>query len=326
VSDVTPLAGMPLKSLRFTPANITRGIEVLRAMTTLQDLGLKHQTTGVGVHTPAEFWKKYDADEFGKPATSSKLFMHDPAFPQWMRDVQALAPQQQIDRVRQKLKDLNPAFDGLLSGNTAGSAPTIENGLVTQLWLNPNGLTDLSPLRAFSGLKRFTGRGNYDKATLSDLSPLAGMQLTHFDCIYIKANDLSPLAGMPLTYLNTDIKVPDLSFLQGMPLTVLYLPHPANPDLSPLTGMPLERFYCYNSRVSDLGPLRGMPLVEVNCSNTPVADLSPLAECKRLTSLHATKTKVTAESVAALQKALPDCKITWDDPAKTTTPAPAAPR
>jgi serine/threonine protein kinase len=43
-----------------------------------------------------------------------------------------------------------------------------------------------------------------------------------------------------------------------------------------------------------------------------VSDLSPLAGCKELTTLKATRTKVTAAGVAALQKALPGCKIEWD--------------
>jgi hypothetical protein len=34
--------------------------------------------------------------------------------------------------------------------------------------------------------------------------------------------------------------------------------------------------------------------------------------------------KVTLAQVAALQKALPNCKIDWDDPAKPKTPEPAA--
>jgi hypothetical protein len=37
-------------------------------------------------------------------------------------------------------------------------------------------------------------------------------------------------------------------------------------------------------------------------------------------------TKVTPAGVAALQKALPNCKIEWDDPAEAKTPAPAPAR
>ena len=47
-----------------------------------------------------------------------------------------------------------------------------------------------------------------------------------------------------------------------------------------------------------------------------LADFLPLADCQALTLLKATTTKVTPAQVAALQKALPNCKIEWDDPAK----------
>ncbi len=43
-----------------------------------------------------------------QPAASSKLFMHDPAFPQWMKDVQAMPAERQIEAVSKKLVELNP--------------------------------------------------------------------------------------------------------------------------------------------------------------------------------------------------------------------------
>jgi Leucine-rich repeat (LRR) protein len=55
-----------------------------------------------------------------------------------------------------------------------------------------------------------------------------------------------------------------------------------------------------------------------------VFDLSPLESSKSLVTLNVISTKVTAAGVAALQKALPNCKIDWDDPAKTATPQPAS--
>jgi hypothetical protein len=55
-----------------------------------------------------------------------------------------------------------------------------------------------------------------------------------------------------------------------------------------------------------------------------VSDLSPLNDCKSLRILNVKGSKVTPAAVAALQKALPNCKIEWDDPAKPQTPEPAA--
>jgi hypothetical protein len=70
--------------------------------------------------------------------------------------------------------------------------------------------------------------------------------------------------------------------------------------------------------------MKGMPLTYLYSRLTMVSDLSPLADCKALTYLNVTLTKVSSNAVAALQKALPNCKIQWDDPAKPKTPEPAA--
>jgi Leucine-rich repeat (LRR) protein len=87
VADLAPLAGMPLKALMFydtpvtdlaplermaletavlTPAKIRRGIGILRGMPSLHTIGIDYATRFPAV----EFWKKYDAGEFGKPATA----------------------------------------------------------------------------------------------------------------------------------------------------------------------------------------------------------------------------------------------------------------
>jgi Leucine-rich repeat (LRR) protein len=122
------------------------------------------------------------------------------------------------------------------------------------------------------------------------------MQLVRLDVGRTPVSDLSPLEGMPLTNLscNSCGKVVNLSPLRGMPLTRL--------DIS-------------GTRVTDLSPLQGMPLGSLfSCAG--VSDLSPLQQCKGLAYLVIKTAKVTPAGVAALQKALPNCKIEWDDPAK----------
>jgi hypothetical protein len=64
ISDLSPLEGMNLNALLFTPKNITKGLDVIRQMKSLKTIGV-----GLGDNdefSPAEFWKKYDAGEFGK--------------------------------------------------------------------------------------------------------------------------------------------------------------------------------------------------------------------------------------------------------------------
>ena len=53
---------MELESFAFTPANITSGIEVIREMKSITQIGI----SGGSLMPPDEFWKKYDAGEFGK--------------------------------------------------------------------------------------------------------------------------------------------------------------------------------------------------------------------------------------------------------------------
>jgi hypothetical protein len=76
-----------------------------------------------------------------------------------------------------------------------------------------------------------------------------------------------------------------------------------------------------------------MPLAALRCDRTKVSDLLPLENCKSLSTLNVKDANVTSAAVAALQKALPNCKIEWDavtqaspagEGAKPKTPEPAA--
>jgi serine/threonine protein kinase len=62
VSDLSPLEGMRLLRVWLTPRNITQGINVIRQMKSVRMIGVRALNP-----LPAdEFWKKYDAGEFGK--------------------------------------------------------------------------------------------------------------------------------------------------------------------------------------------------------------------------------------------------------------------
>jgi hypothetical protein len=104
-------------------------------------------------------------------------------------------------------------------------------------------------------------------------------------------------------------------------------------DVTPLQGMRLTYLACANTQVSDLSPLRGMPLITLICGGSNVSDLSPLETMPNLGILKLRLTKVTPATVAALQKALPNCTIELDggpstspagEGAKAKTPEPAA--
>jgi Leucine-rich repeat (LRR) protein len=125
--------------------------------------------------------------------------------------------------------------------------------------------------------------------------------------------DLSPLNGMSLTTLTVEgCKVFDLTPVTQMPLDSLCIYGTKVGDLRPIAGKKLTNLIIMATPVTDLSTLRGMPLKSLNCLSTGVSDLSPLHDCPSLTSLNVKQTKVTASGVAALQKALPNCKIEWD--------------
>ena len=75
--------------------------------------------------------------------------------------------------VGEKLKELNPGFDGEVKA-------TVENGVVVGLEFLTDKVFDIRPVRALSGLKSLSCRGSYTGhpiGMLADLSPLADMAL-----------------------------------------------------------------------------------------------------------------------------------------------------
>jgi hypothetical protein len=101
----------------------------------------------------------------------------------------------------------------------------------------------------------------------------------------------------------------------------LYLISDNVADISPLRAfVGLQALVCNGkSKLSDLSPLEGLPLTNLDCHGTQVSDVSLLERFTGLKLLNVQKTKVTPASVAALQKALPSCRIYWDEAA---TPSP----
>jgi hypothetical protein len=242
VSDMTPVKEMPLTLVCFTPRKITKGIDAIRGMKSLKTVGISWE--GKGQFPSGEFWKKYDAGEFGKPITAFK----DPAFQRWVQDVATLPAEKQVEAIGKKLQELNPGFDGKATGANGTGRPWMENGVVIGFGFSTENVTDISPVRALERLRVLSlgGGDNWSRRTgskLSDLSPLQGMHLTDLECIHTQVSDLSPLEGMPLKELICSATKVS--------------------DLSPLKGMPLWRLYCDHTPVSDLSPLEGLNLAEI---------------------------------------------------------------
>lgn len=193
-----------------------------------------------------------------------------PAGDAWLASVAALAPEEQVQRVIARLKELNPGYDGQ-------EQHQIADGRVTELTLPSEVIKDLSPVRALAGLQKLSCGNVRGKGSLADLSPLRGMSLTSLRCVNTQVADLSPLRGMPLELLSiVGNPVSDLSPLVGAPLTRVFLASTQVSTLSSLRGMPLTDLYLEGTQVADLSPLQGMPLSRLNLTQTPVADLTPI--------------------------------------------------
>jgi Leucine-rich repeat (LRR) protein len=276
VTDLTPLAGMKLKILSFTPANIIRGIEVVRRMDSLETIGVQWGKE----YPPKEFWERYDRGEFGKP----KAAVDNADLQKWMKEVAALPAARQAEVVKKKLMERNPGYAG--EGDWK-----VEDRGVTALDVTSQHLADLVPLRALPALTDL--RINGDGKAKVDLSGLAGLKLTVLHLYGAGVTDLSPLKGMPLTQLDCPSNgITDLSPLRGMPLWLLNCPGNPIDDLSPLQGMQLGHLACDGSRISDLSPLKGMPIGYLAFTGTKVSDLRPL-EGMPLSSVMASDTPVT---------------------------------
>lgn len=59
-TDLTPIAGLPLTRLVFTPGKITTGIDAARTLPRCQEIGPSMEQKG----PPAQFWPAYDAGVF----------------------------------------------------------------------------------------------------------------------------------------------------------------------------------------------------------------------------------------------------------------------
>ncbi len=284
VQDLSPLENTSLKELRcrFDPK---RDTEILRSIKTLEKIN------GLPV---AAFWKQVEAGEIPQPwtnmgdkdtavdefSTESRTATDD-AF---IREVAALPPEEQVARVVAKLKELNPGYDG-------NEEHRIENGQVAMLMIRNTTITDISPVKALTGLKDldFRGEAPNRKSPLVDLAPLRGLSLRVFNCTMSEVTDLRPLQGMQLTYLSCSITgVADLTPLKGMPLSNLQIVDTPVSDLSPLRAMPLTRLRCYGTKASDLSSLKDMPLVELRCDFDPRRDTEILRSIKSLEKINGT--------------------------------------
>lgn len=258
LSDLSPFQDMPLTCLECFVTDVSdlsplkgKKIEILHVWgTPLPDLSLvramplKELTCDFRPERDTELLRSIKTLEKinGKPLN---VFWAD------------LPAEQEVAVVVKKLRELNPGFDGK-------ETHKVENNVVTELSFATSAVTNLTPVRALTGLKRLTCAGGAG-GILADVSPLKGMQLTHLDISANPVSDLTPLQGMPLTSLHIALtRVSSFSALKGMLLTSLTY---------------------YSTPVSDISLLKAMPLKEVVCSYKPERDAEVLFAIKSLETI-----------------------------------------
>lgn len=116
---------------------------------------------------------------------------------------------------------------------------------------------------------------------VTNIMPLAGMELAMLDMQACPVQDIAALAGMPLQALFLDsTAVEDLAPLKGnTTLQQLYVDHSKVKDLSPLSGVPISVLNLVGTRVVDLSALNGMPLRQLWLTDCKISDVSALAQC-----------------------------------------------
>ncbi len=187
----------------------------------------------------------------------------DPAF---LKTTAAQPAAEQVRRVTDKLKELNPAFD-------AGTVNyKIENERVTEFSCLTTRVTDAWPIRAFPALKKLDLGEELSPSVLSDLAFLRGLKLQELGLAWTRVSDLAALQGMPLTRLQLNNSgVRDLAPLRGLKITWLSIAGTPVTDLAPLKDLPLQKLDVDRSLVGDgaaLKPLRSLRTV----NEVPLAD------------------------------------------------------
>lgn len=217
----------------------------------------------------------------------------------WGLRVAGLSPEDQVREVGARLKLRNPGYDGT-------TTHTIQDNAVTDLELPGDRITDLSPVKALTGLKRLSCAGSeIGKGKLIDLSPLAALPLAVLDVTFTRVADLGPLRDVPLLYLGiAGTQVRDLTPLQGMQLSALNCSATPITDLGPLAGMKLTFLDAADAPLRDLAPLGNMPLEAIWCPAEPLGDGEILGSMANLKDVNGRPVSEMRQQATAQKKKL----------------------
>lgn len=321
VSDLTPLANLPLTELYIAGDPVTDYSPIATLALTLQgmDFDLYQATASLIPETPLEI-----ADANLEKALRNAMGIPDR--PITLRDAYAQGKLEIPSDINNgaKYSDITPlsAFVNLYALNISDnevSDITPLAGLHNLSWINlrNNRISDLSPLKALVGITDAFLEGN----PIADVTPL--LYLTKLRILYLNRNptcDYSPLDELAATLQETNLTiVPDDVSNDAIPMPdaalEAILRHVTGvqdremtyrdaygvreiqsgvenmwtevTDLTSLSAfVNLERVAVYGSKVSDLTPLIGLSKLSVLIvTDSPLSDLTPLLQMKQIKQL-----------------------------------------
>ncbi len=257
------------------------------ALSAMQRLGAELADTVVAARSRENVEKNWTAlDGSMNPLRTANA----PVDENWVAAARLLTASEQVKTVTDKLKELNPAFDGKTKHK-------IEGGDVVEFEVQTQKITTIAPVRAFEKLQVLDISANSgERSAMTDLSPLKGLPLQKIKMHGVAVTDISPLAGMKLIHF--------------------WFPYSQVNDLSPLQGAPLTYLDCGSTPVKDLSPLASSPLVELNCGSD--LEASNLSVIKKITTLEKIGGKTITEFCNKYGIALPSSVAA----AKPPAPAP----
>jgi uncharacterized membrane protein len=219
--------------------------------------------------------------------------------------IAALPAALQVQEVRKELMRRNPGFDGIVKHK-------IEDGVVTELRIVTDQVTDIAPIRVFDALRvlecygTWTHSGPDDRpwsvlkpsGLLADLTPLAGMNLaslTHLNLTATKAGD----AGMVYFKDCKNLHYLDLFLTQVSDAGLVHFK-----DCKALTELNLGATKVSDAGLANFKDCKNLSFLWLNNTQVGDAGMVHFQDCKALMNLNLAGTKVSDAGLANFK----DCK------------------
>ncbi len=259
VTDITPLAGMPLRTLNCDDLVGVVDISALKGAPLTQIFLARTGVTNVeplrGMPLRRLSLEATRVQDLG-PLKGMSL--------EWL-NVNFVNSYTSFD----PLKGM-PLVELHAHGTSANNLEALAGMPLEILSINmANWIHDISSLRGMP-LRNLHMYGT----TVSDVTPLAGVPIRFLDAGWTRIMSLEGLEHTRLRWLSLEeTAVSDLAPLKGLPIDFLNLNRATRiTDLRPLSGMPLQQLHLYGTRVKSIDPLKGMPLQRLNLEAVPLSD------------------------------------------------------